>query len=266
MNEQGQDIKSCCANFYQSDWVQRLLGPVLHPGGLALTHHLGELLGLSSEERVLDIACGPGATSTYLAQTFGCHVTGVDYGAENIVQARLAAQSAGVEHLTEFYQGDAERLLAEDSSFDMTISECAFCTFPNKAVAAAEMARVLRPDGRLGITDIAVNGTLPEELRTTLAWLACVADARPIGEYVNILEGAGFGSFVIEDHRDALRQMIVDIQGKLLAAELAAKLYKLNLSGLELESGKRLIRLATEMIDQRRITYVVIIANKNTSK
>ncbi len=262
MKESDLDIKSCCASFYQSDWVRWLIGPVFHPGGLGLTHHLGELLSLSSTDRVLDIACGQGATAVYLAQTFGCHVTGIDYGSENITQAVLAAKEAGLTASTEFYQGDAEHNSAQDGSFDVVISECSFCTFPDKASAAREMARVLRPYGRLGLADIVVNGLLPDDLKTLAAWVACIADAQPVEEYLAIFKGAGFTDFVVEDQAEALQQMVADIQRKLLTAELVAKLAKFNLDPLNLADGKQLARRVTEVINQGIITYMTLTTRR----
>lgn len=92
--------------------------------------------------------------------------TGVDCGAENIAAAEAHTSARGVAHLTIFRQGDAERLPFEDCPFDGVISECSFCTFPDKATAAAEMARVLRSHGRLGLMDITVNGPLPDDIQS----------------------------------------------------------------------------------------------------
>jgi arsenite methyltransferase len=75
-----RQIKICCATFYQSDVVRMLLGDVFHPGGLALTQHLGEVIGLGPADHVLDVACGRGASAVHLAERFGCHVTGLDWG------------------------------------------------------------------------------------------------------------------------------------------------------------------------------------------
>ena len=85
-------------------------------------------------------------------------------------QAHAAEQ--GVSDLTAFRRGDAEGLPFEDQSFDALFSECSFCTFPDKTSAAEEMARVLRPGGRLGLTDVTVSGPLPEDLQNLLSWEA----------------------------------------------------------------------------------------------
>jgi cyclopropane fatty-acyl-phospholipid synthase-like methyltransferase len=71
-----REIKICCATFYQSDVVRMLLGDVFHSGGLTLTRYLGEVIGLGPGDRVLDVACGRGASAVHLAECFGCHVTG----------------------------------------------------------------------------------------------------------------------------------------------------------------------------------------------
>jgi ubiquinone/menaquinone biosynthesis C-methylase UbiE len=63
------------------------------------------------------------------------------------------------------------------------ICECAFCTFRDKSAAASEFARVLKPGGKVGLSDLTRSGILPAELDGLLAWVACIADARPISEY-----------------------------------------------------------------------------------
>ena len=115
------DLKSCCAAAYQSDWALLLLGESFHPGGLALTEHLGMLLGLAPGLVVLDVAAGQGMSAIRLAQRFGCTVVGVDYGAESIATATAAAATAGVADLVSFQQGDAEHLPVAAGAFDAVI-------------------------------------------------------------------------------------------------------------------------------------------------
>jgi SAM-dependent methyltransferase len=268
-----REIKVCCATFYQSDLVRMLLAMSLHPGGLELTHHLGTVMGLKEADRVLDVACGRGASAVHLAERFGCHVTGVDYGVENIAAAvgglSRGRSSRGVAHLTAFRQGDAEGLPFDDGAFDAVISECSFCTFPNKATAAAEMARVLRPGGRLGLTDMTVSGPLPDDVQNMLAWVACVAGAGTPEDYVATLRKAGFGHFIVQDRRDALLEMVDDVRRKLLGVELAVGLCRnvgaalaAALDDLDLSEGKRLAHRAVELIEGGTVGYTLITATR----
>jgi arsenite methyltransferase len=271
-----REIKACCATFYQSDLVRMLLGDVFHPGGLALTRHLGARIGLGPGDQVLDVACGRGASAAQLAEQFGCHVTGLDYGAENMAAAEAHATERGVGALISFRRGDAEGLPFDDGRFDAVISECSFCTFPDKAMAAAEMARVLRspepaegkPGGRLGLTDMTVSGPLPDDTlcESLLAWVACVAGAGTPEDYVTTLQAAGFADFDREDRRDALLDMVSDVRRRLLGIELAAGLGKLSLGDLNLDEGKRLARRAVELIEDGTVGYTLITARKERSR
>jgi len=146
---------------HESDWARLLLGDSFHPGGVALTTHLGAALGLHPGLRVLDIASGTGASALALARAYGCAVVGVDLGAANVRDATAAAARAGLGGRVRFARGDAERLPFDDASFDAVLCECAFCTFPDKRAAASEFARVLRPGGRVGLSDLTRVGAVP---------------------------------------------------------------------------------------------------------
>lgn len=262
MNDSDGVIKACCANFYQSDMVQILLGDSLHPGGLELTHHLGEVLKLGQCDRVLDVACGRGSSAVHLAEHFGCHVTGIDYALENLTQADAHAAQKGVSHLTSFKRGDAERLPFSDNSFDVVISECSLCTFPNKTAAAEEMSRMLGPGGRAGITDVTLDGALPEDIQSMLAWVACIAGAGPQSWYVTLLEDAGFAGFTVEDHREAGRTLVEDIRRKLVGLSMIASLGKLNLEDLDLKGTREALNRVADLIDEGVLGYVLIAAKK----
>jgi arsenite methyltransferase len=256
------EIKRCCAALYQSDWAQLLLGDALHPGGLALTQRLAELLGLRERSRVLDVAAGRGASAIYLAQRFGCEVLGVDYGGESIREASRATQRAGVAHLARFEQGDAERLAQTDAAFDAVICECAFCTFPDKAAAAREMARVLRPGGRVGLSDLTRHGSLPPALDGLLAWVACIADARPVAEYTRELEEAGLVVERVEPHDEALSQLVRDVRARLLAAELLVKLHKVDLPAADFDRARTLASAAADAVQAGLLGYALVMAMK----
>jgi ubiquinone/menaquinone biosynthesis C-methylase UbiE len=248
-------LKSCCAALYQSDYARLLLGDSLHPGGLRLTARLGERLELGPGKRVLDVACGKGESAIFLSRRFGCEVVGIDFGAENVREAAACASSAGVAGLATFRQGDAERMEFPESSFDAVICECAFCTFPDKSAAASEFARVLKPGGKVGLSDLTRSGVLPAELDGLLAWVACIADARPISEYAGYLAGTGFHDFVVEVHDEALAEMVKDIQGKLLGVELMSKLNKLNFEGVDFAQARALARTAADAVRTKALGW-----------
>lgn len=256
------ELKACCAALYSSDLARLLLGESFHPGGLALTEHLGKLLNLESGKRVLDVAAGRGTSAIFLAQRFGCEVIGIEYGSASVLDANRAAEANGITHLVHFEQGDAERLALADQQFDAVICECAFCTFPNKYAAAAEFARVLRPGGKVGLTDLTRSGSVPPELQGLLAWIACIAAACHIDDYSHFLEHAGLTVNLIEPHDDALSAMVNDIRTKLFAAELLVKLKQITLPSVDFDQARPLARAAADAIKAGHFGYVLFIVTK----
>jgi ubiquinone/menaquinone biosynthesis C-methylase UbiE len=258
-----EELKSCCATLYESDLARMLLGDSFHPGGLRLTRRLGEKLGLRPGMRVLDVASGKGESAIFLAQTFGCEVVGIDFGPENARQASARAAESTVGRLVSFHQGDAEKIDFPEATFDAIICECAFCTFPDKHAAASEFVRVLKPGGRVGMSDLTRAATLPAELTGLLAWVACIADARPVEEYASYLESAGIGDVEIEPHDEALAEMVRDIQGKLLGAELMSKLKKLDLGGIDFTQAKTLARAAADAVRVKTLGYAIVSGQRS---
>jgi arsenite methyltransferase len=256
------EVKLCRAAAYGSDWARLLLGDSFHPGGMALTERLGDLLELAPGRRVLDVAAGKGTSAIHLARRFGCAVVGIDYGGANVRAATQAAETADVAHLARFEGGDAERLSAADVSFDAVICECAFCTFPDKSAAAAEFARVLRPGGRVGLSDLTRAGDIPPDLRGLLAWIACIADAQPLDEYQRYLARAGLREEAVEEHDEALADLVRDIRGKLLSAELLVKLKRIDLPNVDFEQARALARAADEAVRARQFGYAIVTATK----
>ncbi len=258
-------LKSCCADLYESDWARLLLGDSFHPGGLALTERLGELLELGPGRRVLDVASGKGASAIYLARRFGCEVVGVDYGVQSVAEAMAAAEQAGVADRIRFKCGDAESLPFGDGAFDALLCECAFCTFPDKRAAATEFARMLKPGRRVGLSDLTRNSPLPCELESLLAWVACIADARPTEEYAAFLQGAGFTVERVERHDHALAEMVTSLRTKLLGAELMMKLKKIEVPGVDFEQAKGIARAAANAVREGKLGYAITVGAKTIS-
>lgn len=255
-----EEIKSCCAAAYGQDAVALVLGESYHPGGLALTRRLADALGLRGGHRVADIASGPGATACLLAAEYDVTVDGVDLGESTVESALAAAGNAGLSGKVRFHLGDAERLPLPDNTFDALVCECAFCTFPDKKTAAAEMARVLKPGGRVGITDVALDpARLDAELQTLAGWVACLADARPVAEYVELLAGAGLTVTHTESHDDALARMIEQIDARLVAFRMAKVAA---LESIDFDTARERAALAARAVADGIAGYSLLVAHK----
>ncbi|MDQ4069900.1 MAG: methyltransferase domain-containing protein [Actinomycetota bacterium] len=255
-----EETKACCARSYQSDVVALILGESYHPGGLELTRRLARALGLRTGQKVLDVASGPGATAFLLAAEFGVDVEGVELGEQSVAKANAKAAERGVDDRVRFTVGDAEHLPVPDASFDAVVCECAFCTFPDKPTAARQLARVLKPGGRLGITDVALDRTrLDEELRSMAGWVACLADARPLEEYVALLEDQGLRVTLTEDHDEALARMIEQIDARLLAFRMAKVPA---LEAIDFDQARRRVASAAKAVETGIAGYKLLVAEK----
>jgi SAM-dependent methyltransferase len=257
-----QSIKQCCAAFYGSDLARVLLSDSFHPGGTQLTHRVCQLLQLTPDSKVLDVAAGRGTSAFYVADTFSCEVTGVDLSEENVSAANEEALKRGVAARVRFRLADAERLPFEDHSFDAILCECAFCTFPNKRHAGLEFARVLRPGARLGLSDLTRTADSISELDGLLSWIACIGDAQPVESYVETLRAAGFRIEYTEDHRAALIEMVRQIQGRLLGAEIMVVLKKLDLPNVDFSAAKKFAQVALDAVCNGKLGYGVICATR----
>jgi hypothetical protein len=252
-------LKACCAAAYGGDVVALVLGDSYHPGGRALTRRLARALGLRPGERVLDVASGPGTTAFLLAEEFAVEVDGVDLGDRSVERAWQRAAARGLPSHVRFHVGDAERLPFGDETFDAVVCECAFCTFPDKATAAAEFARVLRPGGRLGVTDVTLDpARLDPQLATLAGYVACIADARPAAEYEALLAASGLAVTLSESHDEALTRMVEQIEARLRALSLLGR------TGLDVDvdSVLRHTAAAARAVSDGVAGYQLIVASK----
>lgn len=171
------------------------------------------LLDAQPGETVLDLGSGPGLDAFLAARAVGPtgHVIGVDMTPEMVERARRTAERAGFTQV-EFRQGRLEALPVEDASIDAVISNCVINLVPDKGRVFAEAARVLKPGGRMVISDIVLSKPLPEAIvRHLPAWVGCVSGAVLQAEYLAILDSAGFSEVEVLVDRDALALFPVDL-------------------------------------------------------
>ncbi len=171
-------------------------------------------MDLPAHATVTDLGCGTGTTALMLARDFSLQVSGVDLSATNIERAieRTDNNRADVR----FIQADAQKLPFEDNELDGILAECSFSLFANQAVVLAEIKRVLKPGGRLAITDMAIGGPLPADIAEVISPWTCLVDAKDQQTYAQGFAAAGFVIQTIADESAGLTNLIQLLKRKLL--------------------------------------------------
>ena len=196
-------------------------------------------LELQNGETVLDLGSGAGVDVFLAARLVGREglVIGVDMTPEMIERARTAAASGGFSQV-EFRQGRLEDLPVEDGTVDAVTSNCVINLVPDKARVFGEVARVLKPGGRLVISDIVLERRLPEAIEgDLLAYVGCVAGAMQRETYFRALADAGLGELEILKDVDFLATA-----AELLPAAIEARLEE---AGLTVEDLRGVVRSVT---------------------
>jgi SAM-dependent methyltransferase len=151
------------------------------------------LAELKPGQTVLDLGSGAGLDCLLAAQKVGAEgrVIGVDMTPEMIEKATANAKRVKLSNV-EFRQGYLEDLPVEANSVDVIISNCVINLAPDKAKVFKEAARVLKPGGKLAVSDIVTDGPLPETVKKSLsAWAGCIAGALDVNDYKAAMQSAG---------------------------------------------------------------------------
>lgn len=197
-------------------------------------------LGLEPDEVVLDLGSGGGLDCFLAAREVGSggRVIGVDMTPDMLERARAAAARAGIGNV-EFRQGRLEALPVEDGSVDAVTSNCVINLVPDKGAVFREVCRVLRPGGRLVVSDIVVDGELPEAVSADLlAYVGCVAGAMQRERYFETVRAAGL------EHVEVLRD--VDYLASVGEEQLPDEVRELLAgSGLRVEELRGVVRSVT---------------------
>jgi arsenite methyltransferase len=158
------------------------------------------LASLKEGETVLDLGSGAGFDCFLAADRVGPtgKVVGVDMTPEMIERARENARKDGVENV-DFRLGDIEHLPVEDGSVDVIISNCVINLAPDKGRVFSEAFRVLKPGGRLMVSDIVLTRPLPDFVKNSVAaYIGCVAGAALKEDYLGAMRQAGFEDVTVQ--------------------------------------------------------------------
>src|SRR3954454_5192397 len=174
---------------------------------------------------VVDLSSGGGLDVFLAARKVGPtgRAIGIDMTPEMLEVARRNAEKSGLTNV-EFHLATIDRLPLPDASADCVISNCVINLAPDKAAVFREVARVLKPGGRLAVSDIALKKELPPELgKDLMAYVGCIAGAIGIEEYRTGLAAAGFiGVEVIDSGADLNAYAQVEGQGGCCSPPMAA--------------------------------------------
>ncbi len=256
------DLGACCAELYRNPAVRWLLGDQLHPGGERLTARALDLLGLEPEQRLLDVASGAGTATLMAVSERGCEGVGVELGAATVAEATEVARELGLQGRARFVEADARRLPFGTAQFDAALCECSLCLFEDKPAALAEVHRVLRPGGRIALSDVVVvRERLPQELLGPLATLACVGEALSRRGLEQAMVEAGFEIEMVEDHSADATAMASQIRDRLRGARILGFEHLLPVEG-GMTEALRLLDLARDAIADRAIGYLLLSARR----
>lgn len=187
---------SDCCSSESSLYPQDLL-TTLPEGESVVSYGCGDPITLASlqpGQTVLDLGSGAGLDCFFAAKKVGetGHVIGVDMTPEMIERATSSAKRLNLENV-EFRQGYLEDLPVEENIVDVIISNCVINLSPDKSKVFTEAFRVLKPGGKLAVSDIVTDGPLPQSIKQSLsAWAGCVAGAVEASEYIGMMEAVGF--------------------------------------------------------------------------
>jgi ubiquinone/menaquinone biosynthesis C-methylase UbiE len=226
---------SVAAHYTQGQLLDRILGGVEAIGKTAATVTVDELapvdefhiggrqasedfisqLELSADNHTLDVGCGIGGTSRFVAERFGCRVTGIDLTPEFVSTGQTLCDWVCLSGQVELHQGDATAMPFTDQSFDAAFMLHVGMNIADKAGLFAEVYRLLKPGGLFGVYDI--MQTSDEPLSYPVPWSSVPGTSALATrqQYTEALEQAGFGILKIRDRREFAAEFFVETRKRM---------------------------------------------------
>ena len=181
-----------------------------HFGGLAATDALARHAKINESTHVLDLCCGLGGPARYLAYHHGCRVTGVDMNTDRLAGAVRLTERTKLQDRVLFHHANALQTGLADETFDVIVSQEAFCHIPNKKTLIAECVRLLKPGGRIVYTDILARNSMTNEIRSRLENEMVFSELSTLEQYCHLLEGKSCQVVEVEDLSDDWAQILID--------------------------------------------------------
>ena len=175
---------------------------------LSLSRGCGNPTGfaqLQPGDIVVDFGCGAGIDVILAAKKVvpGGKVIGIDFATEMIQKGKQAVAEAEIEHIVDLFVAELDKINLSDNIADVVISNCVINLCPDKEAVYREAYRILKPGGRLAISDVIYTEKIEPQIheRFKATWSGCVGGAIEKGLYFNIIKNAGFSEFkIISEH------------------------------------------------------------------
>jgi ubiquinone/menaquinone biosynthesis C-methylase UbiE len=196
------------------------LAPVdeFHIGGRQASEEFTSQLGLTGNDHVLDVGCGIGGTSRFVASRFGCRVTGVDLTPEFVETGTTLCEWVGLDEQIELRCGNALSMPFAEGRFDAAIMLHVGMNIADKARLFSEVYRLLRPGAVFGVYDVMKTGN--DELKYPVPW-SSVAETCALAtqaQYVAALQQAGFDIIEVDNRREFAADFFAETRERLATA------------------------------------------------
>ena len=261
------------------DFMGYLEVPFFNIGGVSSIDRLAELLRIGEDTRILEVGCGTGGNTCYLANKYSCRVTGIDIAEHMVRQAQIGAEELSLTDRVAFKVGDAYDLDFPDNSFDIVFTIFT-SQFLDPSVAFKEFSRVLDRGGRLGINEMYKEDEIPPEARDRVEEGERVFrkitelpfNVRSNMEWRIHFEEAGFKDIAVEKYTNVVRRsnalkMVDEFGGwwkitttiwEMLMLAMRSKRIRQRM-GL-ISKGKQI--LLNDRVASRYIGYILCVGNK----
>ena len=181
-----------------------------HFGGLAATDALARHAKINESTHVLDLCCGLGGPARYLAYHHGCRVTGVDMNTDRLAGAVRLTERTKLQDRVLFHHANALQTGLADETFDVIVSQEAFCHIPDKKTLIAECVRLLKPGGCIVYTDILARNSMTNEIRSRLESEMAFSELSTLEQYCHLLKEKSCQVVEVEDLSDDWAQILID--------------------------------------------------------
>ncbi|MFQ5762252.1 MAG: class I SAM-dependent methyltransferase [Candidatus Bathyarchaeia archaeon] len=237
---------------------------ILHPGGYELTDALARRVKIGPEHKVLDVASGVGLAACFLAEKYGCQVTGTDSSVRMVELAERNAARKGLQGKVNFVRTEGWTVPFPENTFDVGLCECSMGMCPAKPSLLSKMIRALKAGGKVAIHDMTwLDLGVEENVRTNI-YKKIQTSPESEEDWAAIFRSAGLIDVEVEPCNELIHQFVHDVKKQVSARKrlsmITTAFVRGGFSGL-----REIIQFMTEFesaVKNNRIGYAIVVGTK----